>query len=233
MKFKTAAVKMNKAPLVVASVVSERDLHRAAGDSNPVWDMVEIRYDLIAPRKETWLEACRALAKHGIPVLLTIRSAREKGAWKGTERQRVDLYRKYLPWVSAVDVEILSPAFEPVCRAAHSLKKKVVGSFHDFERTPRENKLRTMLLRARRQGADISKLATMIQTPDDVAVLYRLLKERSRGPLCLIGMGALGRSTRLGLPSLGSCLAYGHIGSDAAPGQWHCRDLRRWLELSS
>ena len=35
-----------------------------------------------------------------------------------------------------------------------------------------------------------------------------------------MGMGALGKLSRLALARLGSCLAYGSLGAAVVPGQW-------------
>ena len=131
--------------------------------------------------------------------------------------------------MSAVNVEISSPIFQSVIDAAHKTDKTVIGSFHDLERTPDAKTLCEVIRKARGAGADIVKLATLIDHPKDIAVLFGVLGKRGREPLCLIGMGRQGMPTRVTLACAGSCLTYGYTDRSAAPGQTPSRTLVRRL----
>ena len=122
-----------------------------------------------------------------------------------------------------------SPIFRPVVAAAHKSRRLVVGSFHNFKRTPGPAVLGKLLREARAGGADVVKIATFVRRSPDVAVLEGLLK-KSRKPLCVIGMGPRGVRSRISLARAGSCLAYGYVDRPAAPGQISCRELKRRLE---
>jgi 3-dehydroquinate dehydratase type I len=131
--------------------------------------------------------------------------------------------------VSAVDIEARSPIFRAVAAAARRGRRLVIGSFHDFKRTPRAAVLGRIVRRARAGGADVVKIATFIRRASDVAVLEGLLR-KSRGPLCAIGMGPRGVRSRVSLACAGSCLVYGYVDRPAAPGQMSCRELGRRLK---
>ena len=61
--------------------------------------------------------------------------------------------------------------------------------------------------------------ALNLLAPDD-ARLLNLIEETSRKiPLSVMGMGALGPSSRLALARCGSVLNYGFLGTANAPGQ--------------
>ena len=194
-----------------------------------IFDVAEIRWDMIGTEKTSVLSSCRQIEKAGTPVILTIRSALEGGAWEGDEDQRLSLYKAALPHVSAVDVEIASLIFQPVIKMAHKAGKTVIGSFHDFDRTPDAEELRGVVRAGRRAGADIVKIATVIDGPSDVAVLFSVLNQEGKKPLCLIGMGQHGVATRVTLACKGSCLAYGYADRSAAPGQTPSSTLMRRL----
>jgi 3-dehydroquinate dehydratase I len=193
------------------------------------FDIAEIRWDMIGTEKASVLSSCRLIESGGTPVILTIRSGQEGGAWEGDEARRLALYKKALPYVSAVDVEISSSIFMPVIKAAHKAGKMVIGSFHDFERTPDAEELCGVIKTGRGAGADITKVATAIDGPADIAVLFSVLKKEGKKPLCLIGMGQHGIPTRVTLACEGSCLTYGYADRSAAPGQMPSSTLMRRL----
>ena len=218
-------------PLIVGCIGSAARLRRCARQAPADCDMVEVRLDLTGPCGGKWIDLCAALRKQGMPVLLTIRAEREGGAWRGREAERTALYLAGLKSVSAVDVEIGAPALEIVAQAAHARGAKVVGSFHDFGGTPDAARLDAVVVRGRRMGADVVKIAAMVRTAGDLARLFAL-PARVREPICVLGMGERGGISRVALPCAGSCLAYGALGKATAPGQWSCRalakELARW-----
>jgi 3-dehydroquinate dehydratase-1 len=222
-------LKIGLIPRVVGSITHADTLGRIRGPTDLTFDVAEIRWDLIGVEKSTVITACRQIEKIGAPVILTIRSSREGGEWTGDEARRLALYKKALPHVSAVDVEISSSIFSSVLDAAHKAGKTVIGSFHDFERTPDTKQLRVVIDAGRRAGADIVKIAAMIHGPADIAVLFSVLNTARQKPLCLIGMGPLGIPTRVTLACEGSCLTYGYADRSAAPGQTPSSTLVRRL----
>ncbi|MFH0953094.1 MAG: type I 3-dehydroquinate dehydratase [Verrucomicrobiota bacterium] len=220
---------LGKVPRIVGSVTSPGTLRRAALLRKPAFDLLELRLDRTGVQGAGWLAFCKRAERAGIPVILTVRSAAEGGAWTGTEKERAAAYAKALPHVSAVDIEIRSPIFKTLAAAARRSGKTVVGSFHDFRGTPAVAKLRRVIADGWRAGAHIVKIATRVQRPQDAAVLFQLLGAGGRRPVCVIGMGPLGLSTRISLACMGSCLAYGYVDRSAAPGQLPCRRLRARL----
>lgn len=220
--------RFGKIPSIVGCIGSEALLRRCAKKVPADCDMVEVRLDLTGLCGGRWSHLCAAIRKQGMPVLLTIRAAREGGQWRGSEAERLALYRAGLDSVSAVDVEIGSRALEVLAPAARKRGVKTVGSFHDFGRTPDGIRLGAVEARGRRQGADVVKIATMVQTAGDLARLFAL-PARAQGPICVLGMGEAGAISRVALPCAGSCLVYGALGKPTAPGQWSCRNLAKEL----
>ena len=78
-------------------------------------------------------------------------------------------------------------------------------------------------------GLDSVKIATFLNSQDDLIRLMKLLTGHRRLPMSVMGMGALGRLSRLTLAKLGSLLNYGFIGDSNAPGQWPAPRLKELL----
>ena len=222
-------IKLGAVPRVVASVTSAADLRRISSGGARPFDFVEARLDRVGAGTGDLLAQFRRIERSGAPVILTIRSAREGGAWRGSEKDRAALYALGLPSVSAVDVEVRGGTLPSLAVDAHDLGRLVIASAHDFRGTPPLRDLRQLVAKARRHGADVVKIATWVRRAPDAITLFELLREAEAGPLCVIGMGPLGRHTPIGLACAGSCLAYGSFGRAAAPGQLPCGELAALL----
>jgi 3-dehydroquinate dehydratase-1 len=212
-------MRFDQQPHVVGTISLPDTLARWAQKTEPVCDIVEVRLDKIGVDTPGWLDHCRAINAQ-IPVLLTIRLASEGGAWTAPEEQRLDLFQRARPVVSAMDVELhsqLLPVLSPT-----------IVSFHDFQKTPPLPELQAIARRAAQCG-DVVKIVTMIHTRADLATLRQLLATGCGKPLCVLGMGELAGPTRTEFPRLGSCLTYGYIDRPAAPGQPAAADLMRQL----
>lgn len=103
-----------------------------------------------------------------------------------------------------------------------------VISFHDFAKTPNLPALRKIVRSAVASGADTVKIATYLRGPADLAVLLQL-QATTKAPLATMGMGPLGRVSRLVLAAAGSRLNYGYLDRPQVPGQWPAVELRDLL----
>ena len=204
---------IGKQPRVVAVLTSLESLARFAALKVKPCHIAEIRLDHLGPDSD-WLPHSRVIQSAGTPVILTLRAAYEGGKWKGGEDERLKILERALPDVSAVDVELKS-GLAPKLKGQGA---QIIVSHHDFATTPKLDQLRRTADEALEQG-DVAKISTMINSPEDVTALEKLLTEKWRGPLCVIGMGELGVKTRTEFPRRGSCLTYGYFESSAAPGQ--------------
>lgn len=217
------SVKIGTAPRVVGVASHAATLNNIA--AAPACDVVEVRRDIIGLDAARWL---RANSAHP-PILLTIRSDKEGGKWTDSESARAAEYTDLLPFVDAVDIELKSESFSQVAAAAKKAKRAVVGSFHDFKATPDESRLRELIEDGLRSGADIVKIAVWTPAAADVERLESLLKPRLPIPLAVMGMGPLGAASRLRLAAAGSCLVYGFLDEESAPGQLSAAELKRRL----
>lgn len=216
-------------PWIVGTVTEEATFRRLADGESVPCDIVEIRLDQLGTGLTGWQDACRRIGDRVAPVLLTLRHAREGGAWDGPETERRALLRDALPVVQAIDTEISLDGVTDLARTPGRGDAVVIGSFHDFDRTPAAEDLGVVVQTGLQQGADVVKLACFIQDEKDEDRLLALVGQHTGAKLSVVGMGPRGGDTRVRFPCRGSCLTYGYLDRSAAPGQLHAGELRKKL----
>ena len=210
---------------VVATAHSLRGLREAGRLRRGEVDLVEVRLDLLADAGRALRMAIPAWR---IPVLLTARHPAEGGAKKLTPSRRRDLLMEFLPEAAAVDIELRSiGTLQPLLRQAEERGLQRIVSFHDFDGTPSLARLRKVVATAQRAGADVVKIASQLRSPHDLAVLLELQSSVPGVALATMGMGPLGRVSRLALAAAGSQLNYGYLDRPQVPGQWPAVELKR------
>ena len=219
------ALQLGRVPRIVGTIITADYLRQWS--SNPVplpCDLVELRLDGF-PDFPDWLKIGTQIEHHGTPVIVTIRWKREGGLWTGGDADRWPLLESAIRHLSGVDVELRSDLIQGVAELAGQLGKLSVFSYHNFESTPSEEELDSILTGAHRRGG-IGKIATTVNTEADLNLLVKLLGRKWPLPVCIIGMGPLGRETRLKFPLQGSCFTYGYLDTPGAPGQYSAAELR-------
>ncbi len=197
-------------------------------------DVLELRVDGFA-RDPAGLDALATLAAGATrPLIVTVRHPAEGGLDPalGDASARRRLYERFLPLAAWVDIELRSlGALDPVIAQARARGVRIIASFHDFDGTPGPRRLRALADRAAAAGADVCKIAAATRTPGDLARLLDLLGSGTPLPLAVMGMGPLGKVSRLALGAAGSVLSYGYLGDGAqVPGQWPAGVLRARLD---
>jgi 3-dehydroquinate dehydratase I len=202
-------------------------IHTAGGfleAASSTLDAVEVRVDAL-PECPSFQDVV-ALP---VPAILTVRRLDEGGAKPITKEEQLALYLGLLAGAAAVDIEIhATRRLRAVLESSRRDNKALIVSFHDFESTPSLARLRRIITRARGAGADIVKIAAKTETPAEVARLLALLQE-APGPLSVMGMGALGRASRLLFAKAGSALNYGWLHRPQVPGQWSANEFVEFL----
>lgn len=210
---------------VAGTITAYETLCAFPSADRPGCALIEVRLDLVGTDHPDWLEHCVAIETAGFPVILTIRDSSEGGRWRGDETARRALLERAVASLSTVDIEAGSGICTAMCETAQEAGKPVILSFHDFEKTPPLPELRKRVAEIRQHQNAIPKIATMITDDEALQVLSALLSESSAGPICVIGMGTLGRDTRVSFAYAGSCLTYGYIDESSAPGQWSAAQM--------
>jgi 3-dehydroquinate dehydratase-1 len=218
MEKKKTQIQLDRAN-VVGAIHTEGGFSQTSGI-----DAAEVRVDLLPTlpsRAELSLVTC--------PIILTVRRKDEGGGREWSDEERSALYAKYLARAAAIDLELRSLGLlSGVVEAAQAKKRVVIASYHDFEKTPTLRVLRKVEAQGRDAGVSIVKIATKTEKPADVARLLELL-EGASGPLSVMGMGHLGRASRLLFAKAGSVLNYGWLDQPQVPGQWSAQEFGELL----
>lgn len=228
----------------VAERTSREILARAEEAALSPADAVEWRADHFDGVQDAaaLADALRTLrgALGDLPLLFTLRTAREGGAFAGPEEAYVRLCRQALRSgaIDLIDLEPSAFAGEQSLRRligeAHGSRVAVVGSFHDFRSTPDRALLLERLRAARAAGADIAKLAVMPRSRQDVLTLLNASAQAAAEldcPVVTISMGQLGVVSRIACRLSGSAMTFAALGSrGSAPGQLEAGELRRMLD---
>ena len=197
---------------------------------------LELRADLLADPAQVCAALTAVRAASSLPLLLTYRSATEGGKGAGHGQGYEDYLASLLqlrPPVAAVDIEMACPASKALVAEAKAGGYDVVGSCHDFTATPSAAQIAEKLAQITAAGADITKVAYMPRTAQDVAALRHAAHDFAGAyphqPLIAISMGQLGTPSRTDLVN---CLTFATIadGVASAPGQATIAYVRAWLE---
>lgn len=184
-----------------------------------------------------WVPDLRA-ALGGVPLLLTLRTVAEGGAFDVSDAGYVALLGELIEaeGIDAVDVELeREGALTALGPLAERRGVDVVASWHDVTGTPSAAELVTRLERMADAGVQVAKIAATAHTRRDVlAVLEAAVTaaERLTIPVIVIAMGRLGVVTRLRGHDFGSVLTFGALARASAPGQLPVAELRRIVELA-
>ena len=174
-----------------------------------------------------------------IPILFTFRTKKEGGEKEISSADYTALNQAVAESgdADAVDVEIFSGdevVAENIANI-HNAGKIVVGSNHDFHRTPTQADLIYRLRKMQDMGADIPKIAVMPQWKDDVLTLLSATNEMTRyyadRPIITMSMSSTGVISRLCGEVFGSSMTFGAVGQVSAPGQIPVEQLNAATEI--
>ena len=161
------------------------------------------------------------------PLLFTIRTSRDGGQAEIETEEYESINRSVIRTGLAdlVDVELSrgDAVMAGLVSCAHNKKVKIVGSCHDFKKTPSKEEIVKTLCRMQELGVDLAKYAVMPQCEQDVLTLLDatiLMKtEHADTPVITMSMGQLGMISRLCGSFSGSAVTFGTAGRASAPGQ--------------
>lgn len=133
-----------------------------------------------------------------------------------------------------VEIEAADEFRNAIAALALRHKTRLIVSYHNYRRTPGQRFLRGTVRDTFRSGADLAKVACMVNGPDDNLHLIDLLKMRAyTGKLIVVGMGEMGRIVRVTSLFMGCpfTYAFGNEDQPLAPGQMSARSLKTVMEL--
>lgn len=193
-------------------------------------DIVEWRGDFFTDILDmdkvlSMLKLIRGFVKDS-PIIFTLRTKKEGGE-KEISTDYYYLLNKLVAEsriVDMIDIEMSlnSKEIEELIKTIHGEGVFIVGSSHDFSKTPSKEKMIYKLNQIANMGADILKLAVMPKTSEDVLRLLKItneMKNYTKKPIITISMGSLGIVSRISGQVFGSCITFGALDKKSAPGQ--------------
>lgn len=174
-----------------------------------------------------------------LPLLFTFRTKKEGG-----EKEIDEKYYRTLNQIvvesglaDLIDVEVFigDDVVNDLVRTAHENGVRVIGSNHDFEKTPEKDEIIRRLCRMQEMEVDLPKIAVMPREKEDVLTLLAATEEMNRKyadrPIITMSMAGDGVISRLCGEVFGSALTFGAAGKVSAPGQIGVAELRKILTV--
>ncbi len=210
----------------ICAVIVNNDLETVR-EVKPFVDLFEVRIDLIG---DGWQELAEQLEK---PWIACNRSADEGGRWEEREERRIgELLKAVELGADIIDIELRTRNLEEVIPMIRK-RAKCLLSFHDLEKTPSFDRMREMVQRQLKAGADICKMITTAQSFEDNLAVLQLIAEFPKAKIVSFAMGPLGFASRVLCPLVGGDFTYASIekGKESASGQITVRDLVKIYEM--
>jgi 3-dehydroquinate dehydratase type I len=168
------------------------------------------------------------------PLIATSRSLKEGGKFKGSEEERKEiLLNAAKAGFKYIDVELSMPLLQETIKELRKYDVKIIISFHDFEKTPGIDKLKSILNQEVSYGADVCKIVTTAKKFEDNLTIFNFLNEESkRVKLVSFAMGEYGKISRVLSPFFGSYFTFASLekGRETAPGQLTVYELKSIYE---
>ncbi len=183
-------------------------------------DIVELRIDQFSNLDTSYiLEKARLVKEYGFYLLSTVRSKEEGGIYI-TDEERLNIFERIAPITDIMDIELTSESINrDVIQIAKKYEKLSLVSYHDFEKTPEESEIQSIIDRSFELRPDIIKYAFNVKKHEDTGRILSVTHKNRDKKLVAIGMGELGKLTRVAGFFFGSIISYTFIGKSFAPGQ--------------
>ena len=202
---------------MICVAISDTNIEKCISVLDEV-QMAEIRLDL-----NDFTEGdIRQIFSHNTPTIATCRPD-----VKGTDYQLWQLEAAIKAGAKYVDIEIETKQAQlnSIIALAQENSCKVIVSYHNFDNTPGLKELYNIMDQCFNRGADIAKIVTQSNSQNDNARLLSLYSDER--PLVALGMGDLGKLTRIVAPLLGAEFTFAAMdeGKATAPGQIRYSDM--------
>ncbi|MDF2676797.1 MAG: aroD [Bacillota bacterium] len=173
------------------------------------------------------------------PLLFTFRTKKEGGEYEMSEDKYFELNHVAIEsgYIDLIDIELFSSAdkIKELITVAKEKNVKVVMSNHDFFKTPVKEEIVKRLVQMQEYDADITKIAVMPKSEEDVLTLLsatlEMKKEKGDRPCITMSMSSLGVISRLSGELFGSCMTFAAAKKVSAPGQVNVKEVRNILNL--
>ena len=171
-------------------------------------------------------DAGRVLSEQGLYA-----SQPRKGRNPAEELAENQLLKAIEAGAKYVDLEVEAPPMmgRKIRQACQEYGTMLIRSFHDFEGTPPEATLLSLLDKGRRFGGEVVKIVTTATCKADADRVMALYREAVPGTLVAFCMGPEGRESRLEALKQGAPFTYACLTAEeaTAPGQWTTAEMRQ------
>jgi 3-dehydroquinate dehydratase type I len=181
--------------------------------------LLELRLDLIRESPEKLFSGI----PKNVETIVTCRA----GVYKNQER--IELLQAAMKLgATYVDLELETPPgeMEGLTSTAAKERTRIIVSYHNFKRTADREDLESLMIACYEKGGEIAKIATKVNAPEDIRNLLSLYD--FPGKKVILGMGPLGRITRVVAPYLGAEFTFASTteAGETAPGQLSVKQLK-------
>jgi len=148
------------------------------------------------------------------------------------EQNKADIIDFEMYWFRHAQNEEDLNEYSSMMERAKELGAIVLLSWHDFEETPDDENLLSVLLTQEESGADVAKIATYARTVIDSDRLMDVSCRASQMlqiPHIAISMGDMGKRSRYDRKNSRSCITFAPVHTPSAPGQLTILELQKRL----
>lgn len=206
---------------MICASINEKNVEKCIESISRV-DMAEIRIDLAGFSNEDIKKVFSRRKK----LIATCRPGKIK------DEDRMEMLKIAIEsGATYVDIEYEAPGEykNGLIDFAHKHQCDVIISYHNYDRTPELEDLEKIVHDCYAQGADLAKVATHVNMNRDNSKILSLYK--APGRLIAIGMGDLGKISRIVAPFLGAEFTYASLtdSTQTAPGQISYEKLSQFI----
>ncbi len=150
--------------------------------------------------------------------------------WQGNHENLKIILRKNIEYID-IDLKTKKSIIDKIRQI--NPKIKIIMSFHDFKKTPKDSDLRKIISKMKSKNTDIIKIATFAKNITDNFRIFKLLSDlvsEGEKAICLC-MGEKGKFSRIAGHLLGNYLMYAPLDKKdmTAEGQLTVKELKKCL----
>lgn len=189
-------------------------------------DFVEVRFDFLKPAEV--MTAVDIIGEDRGKCVFTLRSSAQGGKFPGTEEERMRLLRKLAeakPMLVDVELDTLT-ANDNLADYLELASIPTLVSWHDFEKTPPNEELSSIITEMRIFSTYI-KVVTTAKSVDDSLRLMGLYESALGLHPIIFAMGEAGVLTRVMSVLYGAPYTYAALDKAVAPGQLTLAQMRK------
>jgi 3-dehydroquinate dehydratase-1 len=211
--------------------IATEDVHSIAKQADQAFelgaDYVEIRFDFLKPEQlQSAVDAAKSIKSKAV---FTLRSKDQGGKFAGSEQDRVKwLYRlaEQKPMLLDVELDTLQENDE-LADFLESQKTPVLVSWHDFQKTPPNDKIADILSEMRVFSNYVKVVTTAKSVNDSLRLLEMYDTATGLHPI-FFAMGEAGVVSRVMCTVIGNApFTYASLENAVAPGQLTVKQMRK------